>query len=171
MKRIYYLFNGTQPASAIAQDLQQVGINNGQLHFLNRNTAALDSQQVHRASFLQEKDIEHSGIYGAFIGATAGIFFSLYLILSSLGEHMTLSILLFVVGVFTFFGSWVGGIVGISRENHHIEAFHNAIEHGDTLLMLDTYTPTEEKKAKDIMFSRHLEATYEGEDPKYKEFL
>ncbi|MFZ5603035.1 MAG: hypothetical protein ACOY7J_11340, partial [Pseudomonadota bacterium] len=78
---------------------------------------------------------------------------------------------IFVCCIFTFFGAWTGGIVGISHENHHIARFHDALEQGDTLLMLDAYSPQQENRVRNLMHSRHLEATFEGEDKDYREFV
>lgn len=171
MKRIYYLFDGTMPARGITDDLLATGMDNGQLHFLNRDFQKLDSLNVHRTNIFEEKDIGHSGLYGALAGLACGVLFSVILGATSLGEYLNLQILLFVWMIFTFFGAWAGGIVGISKENHHIERFHDAIEHGETLLMVDAYDEKEEEKAKDIMYKKHREATYQGEDPHYHEFL
>ena len=52
-----------------------------------------------------------------------------------------------------------------------IARFHDAIDHGETLLMVDAYAEREEEKAKDIMFARHNAAKYQGEDSHYREFL
>ena len=171
MKRIYYLFNGTLPARSISDDLLAAGMNNGQLHFLNRDANSLEKLQVHRTNIFEEKDIGHSGLYGALVGLACGVLFSVVLGATALSEYLNLQTLLFVWGVFAFFGGWAGGLVGLSRENHHIERFHDAIDHGETLLMVDTYDDREEEKAKDVMFHRHNEATYQGEDAHYREFL
>lgn len=171
MKRLYYLFRGTQHARAISDDLQHAGLDNGQLHFLNRDHGSLQVSKVPTTSVLQERDLQHSGFYGGMIGLGVGVLFALYLMTSELGPHMNFILFAFVCSIFAFFGAWTGGIVGISHDNHHIARFHDAIEHGDTLLMLDTYTQQQETKVREIMNTRHLEASFEGEDEKYREFL
>ena len=171
MKRLYYLFRGPQHARAISEDLRQAGLNDGQLHFMSRSPAPLQLANVHTTSVFQERDLEHSGFYGAMIGLGIGMLFAFYLLASELGTHMNIPLFFFVCAIFTFFGAWTGGIVGISSENHHVSRFHEALDHGDTLLMLDTYSEQQEARARDIMHSRHLEASYEGEDDNYKEFF
>ncbi|MCG8672364.1 MAG: hypothetical protein MI867_23370 [Pseudomonadales bacterium] len=171
MKRIYYLFDGTFSARGISDDLLATGLDSGQLHFLNRNFQALDAQHVHRTNIFDEKDIGHSGVYGALIGLVCGVLFSVIVGATSLSQYMSLQAVLFIWMFFAFFGGWAGGIVGISKDNHHIERFHDAIEHGETLLMVDAYDDKEEEKAKDVMFNHHKEATYQGEDSHYREFL
>ena len=171
MKRIYYLFKGTMPARNIANDLVAEGMNKGQLHFLNRDVNSLEQQHVNRAIVFEERDIGHSGFYGALVGIACGVLFTVVIGVTNLSEHLNLQVLLFIWMLFAFFGGWAGGMVGISRENHHIEQFHDAIDNGDTLLMVDAYDDKEEEKAKDVMFKKHREATYRGEDPHYREFL
>lgn len=171
MKRLYYLFRGTQHARAISDDLQMAGLDTGQLHFLSRDHATLQLARVPTTSMLEERDLSHSGFYGGMIGLGVGVLFALYLMTSELGPHMNFLTFAFVCGMFAFFGAWTGGIVGISHENHHIARFHDALEQGDTLLMLDAYTPQQESKVREIMDTRHLEASYEGEDEQYREFI
>ena len=71
----------------------------------------------------------------------------------------------------TFFGAWAGGFIGISNDNHHISRFHDALEEGDTLLMVDAYDESEETQLKQLMHTRHMEASYEGEEENFKVFL
>jgi hypothetical protein len=171
MKRLYYLFRGTDFARSISRDLQAAGIEEGRLHFMSKDQAALQSAQVHTTSIFDEKDIPHSGTYGAFIGLGAGALFGFYLLASELGAQMTFSLFIFVCALFTFFGAWAGGFIGISHDNHHVARFHDALEQGDTLLMLDTYDSKEETELKQIMHCKHLEASYEGEEENFKVFL
>ncbi len=171
MKRLYYLFSGTQYAKSISDDLLNSGIDVGQVHFMNRDVAALEQQHVHQTNILDERDIQHSGTYGALIGGGIGVLFTFYLLATELGSYMTFPLFLFVCAIFTFFGAWSGGMVGISNDNHHISRFHDAIEQGDTLLMLDAFDTNQEDKVKEVMHTRHLEASYEGEEDNFKTFL
>jgi len=171
MKRLYYLFRGTQPAKAISDDLHNAGIDDGQLHFLSRDTGSLQIAKVHTTSLFQERNLQHSGFYGGMIGLGIGVLFALYLMASELGPHIGIGTFVFVCAIITFFGAWTGGIVGISHENHHIARFHEALEQGNTLLMLDTYSPQQENRIRNTMHSRHMEASFEGEDQYYREFF
>ncbi|HVL02514.1 MAG TPA: hypothetical protein VM553_21990 [Dongiaceae bacterium] len=171
MKRLYYLFRGTQPAKAISDDLHDVGLNDGQLHFMSKDAGSLQLAKVHTTSLFQERDLQHSGTYGAIIGLGIGVLFASYLMASELGHYMNVWAFLFVCVMFTFHGAWIGGIVGISHDNHHIARFHEALEQGDTLMMVDAYTPQQENRARNTMHSRHLEASFEGEDKEYREFF
>lgn len=171
MKRLYYLFNGTQFAQDISDDLLSTGIDEGQLHFLSHDQAGLESANVHRADIFDERDIPHRGTWGAILGLGAGILFASYLLASELGSHLTFSIFILVCLLFTLLGAWAGGFVGISTDNHHISRFHNALEEGDTLLMVDAYDQIEESKLKQLMHTRHIEASYEGEEENYRVFF
>lgn len=171
MKRLYYLFRGTQHARSISDDLHRVGIEDGQLHFMSRDQGSLQLAQVHTTSVLQERDLQHSGLYGGLIGLGIGVLFALYLMASELSQYIGIGSFAFVCSIFTFFGAWAGGIVGISHDNHHIARFHEALDQGDTLLMLDTYNPQQENHIRDLMNSRHMEASFQGEDKHYREFF
>ena len=171
MKRLYFVFRGTQPAHAISKDVTALGFDEGQLHFLNKDHAGLDAQGVNQTNIFEEKDIGHSGFYGGIIGCIAGLLFTAFLASTSLGEYLNLVIGFFLIGLFTAFGTWTGGIVGISKDNHHIERFHDDIEHGETLLMIDAYDDRQEDKVITLMFTRHKEARYKGQDHNYSEFM
>ena len=171
MKRLYYLFHGTEFARAISNDLKAVGIDEGQLHFLSNDQAGLQVADVHQADIFDQRDIPHSGVWGAITGLGVGFLFASYLIATELGSHMNLGVFLFVCILFTFFGTWAGGFIGISNDNHHIARFHNALNEGDTLLMVDAYDEKEESRLRELMHTRHMEASYEGEEENFKVFL
>lgn len=171
MKRLYYLFHGTEFARAISNDLKSAGINEGQLHFLSNDQAGLQTASVHKVDIFDERDIPHSGTWGAITGLGIGILFGSYLVSTELGANMSLGVFLFVCTLFTFFGAWAGGFIGISNDNHHISRFHDALEEGDTLLMVDAYDESEETQLKQLMHTRHMEASYEGEEENFKVFL
>ena len=171
MKRMYFLLNNAQPAQAISHDLVSTGINEGQLHFMNKSPIKLESQGVNQTNLFEEKDIGHYGIYGGMLGFCAGVLFTLAVSATSFGSYINPYAVVFLIGLFTAFGFWSGGIAGISKENHHIEKFRKDIRKGKTLLMVDAYDDQEEKQLKEVMFSRHREARYEGEDPEHREFL
>lgn len=170
MKRLYYLFRGAHHARAISDDLQKAGIDDSHLHFMSHSPGPLQLAHVTTTDIFEETDIQHRGIHGGIIGLAVGILFSLYLLTTELGEHIN-TLVFFVVSLFiALFGTWVGGFVGLQSDNHHIARFHDALERGETLVMVDTFTPQQEQQARKIMDTRHLEARFEGEDIKYREF-
>ena len=171
MKRLYYLFQGTEPAKAISDDLRIAGVNEGQLHFMSKDVSGLTSAHVHNTSILDEKDIPHSGTYGAIIGLGIGIILGFYLMATDMSESITFTVFVLLCAFFTFLGAWAGGFIGMSMDNHHITRFHDALEQGETLLMLDAYDPEEENQLKQLMTKKHREARYEGEENNFKMFL
>lgn len=171
VKRLYYIFHGVGHARRISDDLHQAGLRDRQLHFLSRDQGSLQLANIPAASRIQERDLQRSGIYGSLIGLGVGILFAFYLTATKAGGHLGPGMFLLVCGIFTFFGTWTGGIVGISIESQQFSRFHDALDQGDTLLMLDTYTPQQESQVRDVMYSRHLEASFEGEDRQYREFF
>ncbi len=164
MKRLYYLFSGTDQAKNISRDLQSAGISYGQLHFMAKNNLSLNQANLHTTSLLEERDLQHKGAYGSIIGLGSGLLVAFYLLAVEFQGQLNMSLFFGICIIFTCFGAWAGGMLGISSENFHLARFHDALEDGDTLLMLDTYSEREESKAKALMHHQHLEAKYEGED-------
>ncbi|MGB3624050.1 MAG: hypothetical protein WBA20_22100 [Ketobacter sp.] len=171
MKRLYYLFQGTAPAKTITDDLKLAGINSGQLHFMSRDVSGLTSAKVHNTGILDEKDISHSGTYGAIIGLGLGIILGFYLMTTDLAQSISFVVFLVLCVFFTCLGTWAGAFIGMSMDNHHIARFHDALDQGETLLMLDTYDINEEKTFRQLMHQKHEEAHYEGEEDNFKVFL
>jgi len=60
-------------------------------------------------------------------------------------------------------GAWVGGFGGIQTENYRIQPFHQDIEDGKYLIMVDApkkHVP----KVKELMTKNHPEAKLQGKD-------
>jgi hypothetical protein len=60
------------------------------------------------------------------------------------------------------FGTWIGGFIGFTQENKHLRRFHEQIEQGRHLMMIDV-KPDEERLVHRVI--EHLnEAQFSGED-------
>ena len=62
------------------------------------------------------------------------------------------------------FGAWVSGMIGISAENSQIQEFHDAIEAGQLLLMIDIPKDRVDE-ITDLVKKHHPEAEVEGTEP------
>ncbi|MFN2360200.1 MAG: hypothetical protein ABR522_03855 [Marinobacter sp.] len=63
-------------------------------------------------------------------------------------------------------GGWVGGFGGIQNENYRLQPFHDDIEAGKYLIMVDaprTHIP----KVKELMTKNHPEAVLQGQDSSF----
>lgn len=147
MKRLYYLTDTLNSVSQISDDLHNNGVTDWHIHVLSKDEAGLYHRHVHSAHMFQQNDVIHSGELGAILGGTISLLtvFVLHNVLPFISEPVPPMILLFVAVVLTLFGAWSGGLVGAMRENYKVAQFHDDIEQGKYLIMVDVLKPQEQK--------------------------
>ena len=164
MKRLYYLTSSLDSVSGISQDMHNQGIDDWHIHVLSRNKAGLYHRQVHSSHIFQENDVIHSGELGAILGGATGLV--LAVIIESwtpFGAPLPLPVLILIAGIFTLFGTWSGGLAGVTRENYKIARFHDDLEQGKHLVMIDV-SRRKEQTVRYHLEKYHPEAVMAGED-------
>lgn len=138
MKRLYYLADNLDIADDVAKALHNEGISDWNFHVLSKDEAGLYKHHLHAATPLHQRDLIRTGERGALLGFAVGmaaaVFTALLLELSSVHTLLVFGIAVILP---TLFGAWLGGLVGLSLENHKIARFHRDIEAGRALLMID----------------------------------
>jgi hypothetical protein len=161
MKRLYYLTDDIESCAGISRDLHEAGITDWNFHVLGKDEAGLYKRQIHSAGYLHKLDIVRDAERGGMIGLLAAIVLAWYLSASdAFSGHTSTLMYIAIFGFITMFGIWAGGMVGLSTENQKIARYHDAIESGRFLVMLDVNVG-EEEKLKDLMASRHPEAEFQ----------
>ena len=154
MKRLYYLTQSLDSVSKISDDLHREGLSDWNIHVLSKDAAGLYHRHVHGANLFQQNDLIHSGEMGAMIGATLGILAGL-MIDSLFALPMLVPAAVMVSA--TLFGAWSGGLVGITKENYKVKRFHDDLEKGQYLIMVDVHG-TQELLVKQQVQRYHPEA-------------
>jgi hypothetical protein len=75
------------------------------------------------------------------------------------GAHLNTLVYLSIFGFITLFGAWVGGLVGLNKENQKISFYHNDIEAGKYLILIDIKAEQEDV-VKSLMAQKHPEAQF-----------
>lgn len=164
MKRLYYLTDSIDLTEEISNKLHAAGITDWHFHVLSKDEAGLKTHRIHSANYLQAYDIVHSGERGAMLGIIVGILAAIAtLIFQPFEKTLGIGTLAVVIAIITMFGAWVGGLLGISSENYKISRFHQDIEEGKHLIMVDI-KPHQEIKVRQLMQSEFPEAKLQGED-------
>lgn len=147
MKRLYYLTGTLNSVSQISEDLHNNGVTDWHIHVLSKDEAGLYHRHVHSAHLFQQNDVIHSGELGAILGGAVGLVIVLILhhAMPFLTGPVAPAMLVFIAGVLTLFGAWCGGLVGATRENYKVARFHNDIERGKHLIMVDVHKPQEQQ--------------------------
>ena len=152
MKRLYFLARSLESVREISDDLHHQGINDWHLHVLSRDNAGLYHRQIHGSHVFQQNDVIHSGELGAIIGGILGLLIAMGLeLLTPFGAPLSLPVLLLIAGIFTLFGTWSGGLAGVTRENYKTTRFHDELEKGKHLIMVDV------SAQKEVEIRRHIE--------------
>lgn len=134
MRRIYYLLDDINEADRISDTLHENGIADWQFHVMAKDEEGLYRHHLHRANILQKRDVVHSGERGALIGGAVGLYLSMFILPWSISST---TLLLSVLVALTTVGVIVGGVIGNKHENYKIARFHDDLEEGKLLIMLD----------------------------------
>lgn len=164
MKCIYYLTSTLDSTSHITDNLHEAGISDWFIHVLSKDEAGLRKMKIHSSNYLEKLDILRFGILGAITGFIVGLFAANWMDSAKpFGPDVPLIVYFAIVGVFTAFGSWEGGLIGIASENKKIALFHEDIEAGKYLILIYA-REDRESTIKAVMDSKHPEAKLVAED-------
>jgi len=138
MKRLYYLSNNIDVVEKLSDQLHERGITDWNFHVMGKDKANMVRHHLHTTTPLHELDIVRSGERGVLAGFAIGLLLTCYVALfTSFGATMNLLAQIASVVLFSLFGAWLGGLVGVSNENYKIRRFHKAIDAGHFLIMVD----------------------------------
>jgi hypothetical protein len=156
MKCYYYLSPTLAETESVSDDLHKSGVNDWFIHIISKNEAGLYRRHLHSSNYLETMDFIREGLLGA----------TLLSVFEPFGTDLPILAYLGVIALFTFFGAWQGGLVGISSENRKLAHFHDDIESGKYLILV--YANREEEEKVHAMMTRlHPEAQFVGVDPQF----
>jgi len=160
MKRLYYVTSRIDSVEQIAKDMHREGISDWHFRVLSKDRQGLYNHHIHSTNYLHEFDLLHGALRGAIIGVVVGLL--LCLIVNQLAGYPALSLQLLVL-IGALFGTWLGALIGMSHENYKVARFHDDIEAGRYLIMVDV-DQKQVTTIKQIMASYHPEANSCGEE-------
>lgn len=165
MVRLFYLVSSIDSAKEISDDLHAHGVTDWRFHIVSKDEAGLYTHQLHSASILDRTDLPRFVERGAIIGFVLALAIVLPLSLTDivpLPAAAWVALFAFLVAA----GAWIGGFGGIQGENYRIQPFHQDIEAGKYLIMVDTpkdHVP----KVKELMTKNHPDAELQGKDSSF----
>ena len=139
MKRLYYLVDSQERVRLISRELFEGGLKESDFHVLCRDKQSFDGSSIHTTTRFHERDLIRYAERGALLAITAS---ATLLTISNLTEiwSTTVLIAMFVIVVSVLPGMAIGGYLGYSSENYKIRRFHEKIEQGFYLVMIDVVT-------------------------------
>ncbi|MCG8436946.1 MAG: hypothetical protein MI751_02560, partial [Pseudomonadales bacterium] len=159
MKRLYYFTKSLTSVQGITRDLQQVGIGENRMHVMGTDTMAIAQAHVHGTTTWEETDIMHSGFMGALIGMGVGLLAG-FLIAGAdpWGMQLESGAIIGATLFGTCFGAWLGGLRGVSSQNHHLTPYLDRVEQGDYLMMVDADDDQQAGRVEKVMKNHRHEA-------------
>src|SRR5262245_17923083 len=138
MQRLYYLANDIDICERVSEALHREGIRDWNFHVLSKDEAGLYIHRVHSATPFQQLDLVHNAARWGIVGGATGLAVGLLCLLFQPWPWETNAVTIVIVTLLVaFYGAWQGGMVGLSRENYKISPFHDDIEAGRYLIMID----------------------------------
>ena len=141
MRRLYYVADRVDDAEAVCLAMHREGVGHWRLHVLAKDAAGLYTHHIHSANPIHQLDIVHTALRFAVVGGAIGLLIGCAIFAMSSFDLLPFAVpvwLIFAAVAFGIcFGAWEGGLVGLSRENYKIERFHEDIEQGKYVLMVD----------------------------------
>lgn len=163
MRRLYYLADTLAAVDAACETIRDDSPGDFKIHVLSRDEAGLYRHQLHSARSWQKRDFVRSGERGALIGLGLGVVTAA--IGAGIGTYQGRELYeMFgvVLVIFTLFGAWTGGLFGIQTENYKVQPFHDDIEAGRYLVMVDVRRQHSERIRRIMDYVQPLE--YAGSD-------
>jgi hypothetical protein len=152
---------------SVSDDLHQSGVNDWFIHIISKNEAGLYRRHLHSSNYLETMDFIREGLLGAAFGLIVGLLAAtLISVLEPFGPDLPLIAYLGVVALFTFFGAWQGGLIGISSENRKLAHFRDEIAAGKYLILVYA-SRNEEAKVHAMMTRLHPDAQFVGVDSQF----
>lgn len=162
-RRLYFVLPDVESARKMMEEMLLARIDEGHIHFLAKRGTLPDD--LPEATIFQKTDIVHGASRGMAIGGIGGIAIGTFLVFfPPTGVTLQLGAILITAILGVFFGTWVSSMVGTQVENSVLKPFHDAIEEGKVLMMVDV--PLGKVKAiNELIQQRHPEAASGGSEP------
>ena len=167
-RRLFFVLPDIPVARKVLDELLLARIEVRHIHFLGRRGTL--PPELPEATFLQKTDILHALRTGGMIGAAAGAAVGAFVWLFPLQNLAPEPGIVLVTGIAgALLGAWASSLVGSSTPNSSLRDFHDAIESGKVLLMIDVpFTRIDE--IRELVASHHPEAEWGGLAPQVPAF-
>jgi len=167
-RRLYFLLPDVASARRTANDLLLARIEDRHMHFLARR--GTDLGELHEASFLHKTDLAHGAGIGLALGGLGGLILGAIIVAFPIeGTNPQLVAVLVAAVVGAALGAWMASMAAAAVPNSRLKPFHDEIEKGKVLLMVDVpYSSVE--RVRELVLARHPEALSGGVASRFPAF-
>ena len=169
-RRIYFLVPNGDVARSVSDDLLKNHIPERDIHVIANDKSVIRNKELSEAGLLQERDIVPAIERGVAVGGTTGLLAGVAAVtLPGIGLGLGGGAILLTGLAGAGFGAAVGPMIGISVPNSQIDAFRDAIDRGEFLMMIDV--PRErEDEIKSLVTRHHAQAEIGGTEAEIPPF-
>ena len=160
-RRLYFVLPDVETSRKVVQELLLARIEEKRLHFLGRR--GVDMKDLPEASAVHKSDLFRGTYIGFFAGIITGLLAGLYIYFNpaTVGLQVPPYVIFICAITGAVIGAWISGpLIGASTPNHRIRAYHQLLEEGNILLIVDLPS-TRIEEVRKIIKSYYPEA----EDP------
>lgn len=163
MRRIYFLLPNIERTRQVVDELLLARIEEKHIHVLAKEGTPMEN--LPKASFLQRSDFVPALERGVAVGGGAGLVAGLVAVTFPpaglvLGGGALLGIALAGAGM----GAWISSMIGMDVPNRQLNAFTNAVERGEILMLVDV-PKTRVAEIEKLVRSHYPEVDIEGTEP------
>jgi hypothetical protein len=157
MSRLLYKADRLADVENTYEDLRLSGVSDDHLHVIAKKQGRVLRRGLNAANYWYKTDILNGASKGAIVGFLVGIVMSIIFFATNVfgGNYGIIGVLATLV-LFTAFGIWFGGFIGLQSRNHALKQFYHLVDEGKYLLLIDL-THAEESRIKQIMNTRHTD--------------
>jgi hypothetical protein len=171
MLRHYFVSNDLDDLEVVEEQLEAAGVATPQIHVLTSHEDEIDlHEHLHRVQSFMKKDVVHSALIGAAVGACA---FVLVLAVAYLAGWTQTAAgwvpFVFLAVVLLGFCTWEGGLFGIQVPNHHFARFEQAIRDDKHVFFVDL-EPHQESTLERVL-KAHPKIRRAGTEPVRRHWL
>ena len=165
MRRLYFLIPDVECAKKLVDELLLARVEERHIHIVAKDHTELEKAHLPEAGLFEESDfvpalergLAAGGATGLLAGIAAVTFPPAGLIL---GGGAILATSLLGAGL----GAWVSSMIGSSVPNRQLDRFHDAIEQGQLLMLIDV-PKTRVDEIAELVRSHYPQAHVEGTEP------
>lgn len=152
MNRLFFLVPDLTMTKEIAQELEEAGVNESNVHVLGDASDLLQKSHLHEANLMQISDLLPSLRRGAFIGlAFSFILAGLYAYALPANMKANPFVLVGILFFGTLFGAWISSLIGISVKDPIVEKYDQYVKEGYFIMMVDSPSSKETELTRRVV--------------------
>ncbi|UCH52783.1 MAG: DUF1269 domain-containing protein [Pseudomonadota bacterium] len=167
-RRLYFLLPNIEAARQAFRELLLARIDESHIHVMAREGTRLGD--LPEATFLQKSDTVHGILLGLLLGgATGAVAGTVAVLFPPSGLPMGLGVILATSLIGAILGGWGAGVVGADVPSTRLNAFRDAVNHGQVLMIVDIPKGRVQEISR-LVERRHPDADMRGLEPNIPAF-